>query len=139
MHIKQLLVEGFRSYKDQVETDPFSPKVNTIVGANGSGKSNFFQGKSVRDRERGRRQPTAANLLKIGVPFSYSLSLFLSLSLSDKHTYRFRFDYNIPPPCTDERVRKKIKQPSDSSCRTTTTTCGQKIGCSFSTRARATP
>ena len=44
MHIKQLLVEGFRSYKDQVETDPFSAKVNTIVGANGSGKSNFFQG-----------------------------------------------------------------------------------------------
>ena len=47
MYIKQLLVEGFRSYKEQVETDVFSAKVNTIVGANGSGKSNFFQGKDV--------------------------------------------------------------------------------------------
>ena len=44
MYIKQLIVEGFRSYKEQVETDVFSAKVNTIVGANGSGKSNFFQG-----------------------------------------------------------------------------------------------
>ncbi|KAM7528431.1 hypothetical protein LguiB_031841 [Lonicera macranthoides] len=43
--IKQLLViiEGFKSYKEQVATEPFSPKVNCVVGANGSGKSNFFQ------------------------------------------------------------------------------------------------
>ena len=49
MYIKQLLVEGFKSYKEQVETDGFSPKVNTIVGANGSGKSNFFQGERLCD------------------------------------------------------------------------------------------
>ncbi|KAK9456302.1 RecF/RecN/SMC [Dipodascopsis uninucleata] len=42
MHIKQLVIQGFKSYKDQIVTDPFSPKHNVIVGRNGSGKSNFF-------------------------------------------------------------------------------------------------
>ncbi|KAK1265174.1 Structural maintenance of chromosomes protein 3 [Acorus gramineus] len=38
----QVIIEGFKSYKDQVATKPFSPKVNCVVGANGSGKTNFF-------------------------------------------------------------------------------------------------
>ncbi|KAE9614924.1 putative structural maintenance of chromosomes protein [Lupinus albus] len=42
MHIKQIVIEGFKSYKEQVATEPFSSKVNCVVGANGSGKTNFF-------------------------------------------------------------------------------------------------
>ncbi|KAJ3265439.1 Structural maintenance of chromosomes protein 3 [Chytriomyces hyalinus] len=42
MHIKQLVIQGFKSYKDQTHTDPFSKGHNVIVGRNGSGKSNFF-------------------------------------------------------------------------------------------------
>ncbi|KAK9462676.1 RecF/RecN/SMC [Lipomyces oligophaga] len=42
MHIKQLVIQGFKSYKDQTVTEPFSPHHNVIVGRNGSGKSNFF-------------------------------------------------------------------------------------------------
>ncbi|KAJ6671699.1 STRUCTURAL MAINTENANCE OF CHROMOSOMES PROTEIN 3 [Salix viminalis] len=42
MHIKQVIIEGFKSYREQVATEPFSPKVNCVVGANGSGKTNFF-------------------------------------------------------------------------------------------------
>ncbi|XP_047317733.1 structural maintenance of chromosomes protein 3 isoform X2 [Impatiens glandulifera] len=42
MYIKQIIIEGFKSYKEQVATEPFSSKVNCVVGANGSGKSNFF-------------------------------------------------------------------------------------------------
>ncbi|KAI3746459.1 hypothetical protein L6452_08893 [Arctium lappa] len=44
MYIKQVIIEGFKSYKEQVATEDFSPKVNCVVGANGSGKSNFFHG-----------------------------------------------------------------------------------------------
>ncbi|CAG7907300.1 unnamed protein product [Brassica rapa] len=42
MYIKLVIIEGFKSYKEQVATEIFSPKVNCVVGANGSGKSNFF-------------------------------------------------------------------------------------------------
>ncbi|KAK2591226.1 Structural maintenance of chromosomes protein 3 [Conoideocrella luteorostrata] len=42
MYIKQIIVQGFKSYKDQTVIEPFSPKTNVIVGRNGSGKSNFF-------------------------------------------------------------------------------------------------
>ncbi|XP_070540446.1 structural maintenance of chromosomes protein 3-like [Ptychodera flava] len=42
MYIKQVTIQGFRSYRDQTEVEPFSSKHNVIVGRNGSGKSNFF-------------------------------------------------------------------------------------------------
>ncbi|KAM1206162.1 hypothetical protein FF1_006838 [Malus domestica] len=42
MYIKQVIIEGFKSYREQVATEAFSPKVNCVVGANGSGKTNFF-------------------------------------------------------------------------------------------------
>eukprot|EP00850_Spirogloea_muscicola_P019286 SM000187S03903 [mRNA] locus=s187:97887:106614:- [translate_table: standard] len=42
MYIKQVIIEGFKSYKEQIATEPFSPKHNCVVGANGSGKTNFF-------------------------------------------------------------------------------------------------
>lgn len=41
----QIELCGFKSYKDKLLTAPFSPKINVVVGANGSGKSNFFHGK----------------------------------------------------------------------------------------------
>ncbi|XP_057441576.1 structural maintenance of chromosomes protein 3-like [Lotus japonicus] len=42
MYIKQIVIEGFKSYREQIATETFSPKVNCVVGANGSGKTNFF-------------------------------------------------------------------------------------------------
>ncbi|KAK3617916.1 Structural maintenance of chromosomes protein 3 [Elasticomyces elasticus] len=42
MFIEQIIIQGFKSYKDQTIIEPFSPKHNVIVGRNGSGKSNFF-------------------------------------------------------------------------------------------------
>ncbi|KAF1335637.1 Structural maintenance of chromosomes protein 3, partial [Globisporangium splendens] len=42
MHIKQVIVCGFRSYKDQVAIEPFSKEHNVVIGRNGTGKSNFF-------------------------------------------------------------------------------------------------
>ncbi|KAI0902572.1 RecF/RecN/SMC protein, partial [Annulohypoxylon nitens] len=42
MYIKQIIIQGFKSYKDQTVMEPFSPGTNVIVGRNGSGKSNFF-------------------------------------------------------------------------------------------------
>ncbi|CAG8832414.1 5929_t:CDS:2, partial [Racocetra persica] len=37
-----IIIQGFKSYKDQTIIEPFSPRHNVVVGRNGSGKSNFF-------------------------------------------------------------------------------------------------
>jgi structural maintenance of chromosome 3 (chondroitin sulfate proteoglycan 6) len=42
MYIKQVIIQGFKSYRDQTAVEPFSSRHNVIVGRNGSGKSNFF-------------------------------------------------------------------------------------------------
>ena len=42
MNIKQITISNFRSFKQQAEIQPFSPATNTVVGRNGSGKSNLF-------------------------------------------------------------------------------------------------
>lgn len=42
MHIKQITISGFKSYRDATIAGPFSPGHNVVVGRNGSGKSNFF-------------------------------------------------------------------------------------------------
>jgi structural maintenance of chromosome 3 (chondroitin sulfate proteoglycan 6) len=41
MYIKEVRIQGFRSYRDST-CDVFSPQHNIVVGRNGSGKSNFF-------------------------------------------------------------------------------------------------
>ena len=43
MHIKQISVKGFKSYREAVVIDDISPHHVALVGINGAGKSNFFQ------------------------------------------------------------------------------------------------
>ncbi|RLU23029.1 hypothetical protein DMN91_005307 [Ooceraea biroi] len=42
MYIKQVIIQGFKSYREQTVVEPFDPRHNVVVGRNGSGKSNFF-------------------------------------------------------------------------------------------------
>ncbi|EKX44780.1 sister chromatid cohesin complex subunit, structural maintenance of chromosome protein 3, SMC3 [Guillardia theta CCMP2712] len=42
MHIKYVRIHGFKSYREKTICGPLSPLHNSIVGYNGSGKSNFF-------------------------------------------------------------------------------------------------
>ena len=44
MHIKKVVIDGFKSYLHATNEEQFSSKVNAIVGTNGSGKSNFYEG-----------------------------------------------------------------------------------------------
>jgi len=43
MHIKELEIKGFKSYRDEAGVKEFDPRVNCVVGRNGSGKTNFFR------------------------------------------------------------------------------------------------
>ncbi|CAK7904448.1 structural maintenance of chromosomes protein 3 [[Candida] anglica] len=42
MHIKKIIIQGFKTYKNTTVIDFLSPQHNVVVGRNGSGKSNFF-------------------------------------------------------------------------------------------------
>lgn len=42
MHIKKIVIQGFKTYKNTTIIDDLSPSLNVVVGRNGSGKSNFF-------------------------------------------------------------------------------------------------
>eukprot|EP00178_Gracilaria_changii_P021232 TRINITY_DN631_c0_g1_i1.p1 TRINITY_DN631_c0_g1~~TRINITY_DN631_c0_g1_i1.p1 ORF type:complete len:1210 (+),score=239.86 TRINITY_DN631_c0_g1_i1:8592-12221(+) len=42
MHIKQITITGFKSYRSATVAGPFAAGHNVVVGRNGSGKSNFF-------------------------------------------------------------------------------------------------
>mmetsp|Transcript_5649 Transcript_5649/g.13688 ORF Transcript_5649/g.13688 Transcript_5649/m.13688 type:complete len:1297 (+) Transcript_5649:271-4161(+) len=42
MHIKQITISNFRSFRQQPEIHPFSATTNCVIGRNGSGKSNLF-------------------------------------------------------------------------------------------------
>ncbi|KAK6462230.1 RecF/RecN/SMC [Scheffersomyces coipomensis] len=42
MYIKKIIIQGFKTYKNQTVIDLVSPHHNVVVGRNGSGKSNFF-------------------------------------------------------------------------------------------------
>lgn len=42
MFIKRIVIQGFKSYKNETVINSFSPHHNVVVGRNGSGKSNFF-------------------------------------------------------------------------------------------------
>ena len=42
MHIKEIIIDGFKSYPNRVRIQSFDPMFNAITGANGSGKSNIL-------------------------------------------------------------------------------------------------
>ncbi|KAG7367302.1 chromosome segregation protein SMC [Nitzschia inconspicua] len=42
MHVKQITISNFRSFRQQPEIKPFAATTNCVVGRNGSGKSNLF-------------------------------------------------------------------------------------------------
>lgn len=39
-----MIIQGFKSYREQTIVEPFDKRHNVVVGRNGSGKSNFFYG-----------------------------------------------------------------------------------------------
>ena len=42
MHIKRVVIRGYKTYRNETIIDDFSPQCNLILGKNGSGKSNLL-------------------------------------------------------------------------------------------------
>ncbi|KAL6629950.1 hypothetical protein ACP70R_029715 [Stipagrostis hirtigluma subsp. patula] len=107
MYIKRVIIEGFKSYREEISTEPFSPKVNVVVGANGSGKSNFFHAirfvlsdmfQNLRSEERGA-------LLHEGAGHSV-VSAFVEIVFDNS-------DNRIPVDKEEVRLRRTVASKKD--------------------------
>nr|XP_015623657.1 structural maintenance of chromosomes protein 3 [Oryza sativa Japonica Group] len=107
MYIKKVVVEGFKSYREEISTEPFSPKVNVVVGANGSGKSNFFH--AIRfvlsDMFQNLRSEDRGALLHEGADISV-LSAFVEIVFDNS-------DNRIPVEKKVVRLRRTVASKKD--------------------------
>lgn len=110
MYIKQVIIEGFKSYKDQLAVDPFSEKVNVVVGANGSGKSNFFHAirfvlNVLNDSSGSLRQDERQRLLHEGAGHAV-MSAYVELVFDNS-------DGRLPVDRDEVRLRRSIGLKKD--------------------------
>lgn len=42
MYIREIILDGFKTYQNRTEINGFDPQFNAITGLNGSGKSNIL-------------------------------------------------------------------------------------------------
>nr|CAD59411.1 SMC3 protein [Oryza sativa] len=107
MYIKQVVIEGFKSYREEISTEPFSPKVNVVVGANGSGKSNFFH--AIRfvlsDMFQNLRSEDRGALLHEGAGHSV-VSAFVEIVFDNS-------DNRIPVDKEEVRLRRTVASKKD--------------------------
>ena len=107
MYIKQIIIQGFKSYKDQTVIEPFSPKHNVIVGRNGSGKSNFFAAIQfvLSDRYTQMGREDRAALLHEGAG-SAVMSAYVELIFDNA-------DQRFPTDTPEVTLRRTIGQKKD--------------------------
>uniref|UniRef100_A0A0D9YLX5 SMC hinge domain-containing protein n=1 Tax=Oryza glumipatula TaxID=40148 RepID=A0A0D9YLX5_9ORYZ len=105
--VTSVVVEGFKSYREEISTEPFSPKVNVVVGANGSGKSNFFH--AIRfvlsDMFQNLRSEDRGALLHEGADISV-LSAFVEIVFDNS-------DNRIPVEKKVVRLRRTVASKKD--------------------------
>jgi len=108
MRIKQVLIRGFKTYKDQVSlNEDFHPGVNVIVGFNGSGKSNLFNAILfvISDHFGSLRQETRRSLLHEGAGPAV-LTAFVEIAFDNT-------DRRMPIDRDEVRVRRTIGAKKD--------------------------
>ncbi|TVU49441.1 hypothetical protein EJB05_00754 [Eragrostis curvula] len=104
---RRVVIEGFKSYREEISTEPFSPKVNVVVGANGSGKSNFFH--AIRfvlsDMFQNLRSEDRGALLHEGAGHSV-VSAFVEIVFDNS-------DNRIPVDKEEVRLRRTVASKKD--------------------------
>lgn len=108
MHIKQVIIRGFKTYKDQVSlAEDFHQGVNVVVGFNGSGKSNFFNAILfvISDYFGTLRPETRKALLHEGTGPAV-LTAFVEIAFDNR-------DRRMPIDKDDVRIRRTIAAKKD--------------------------
>ncbi len=76
MHLQRLELKNFRNYKEEVFG--FAPKINLIIGDNGSGKSNLLEAVFILMKGRSFRSGPEESLVRIGEDSSVLRGIFNS-------------------------------------------------------------
>jgi len=108
MHIKQVIIRGFKTYKDQIQlTEDFDKGVNVVLGFNGSGKSNFFNAILfvISDRYGTLRNETRKSLLHEGSGPAV-LTAFVEIVFENS-------DRKLPIDKDEVRIRRTIAAKKD--------------------------
>ncbi|TVU26595.1 hypothetical protein EJB05_29149, partial [Eragrostis curvula] len=103
----QVIIQGFKSYREEILAEPFSPKVNVVVGTNGSGKSNFFHAIrfALSDVFQNLRNEDRVALLHEGAGHSV-LSGFVEIVFDNS-------DNRIPVDMEEVRLRRTLVSKKD--------------------------
>lgn len=108
MHIKQVIIRGFKTYKEQVNLgQDFDRGVNVIVGFNGSGKTNLFNAILfvISDHYGTLRQETRRSLLHEGAGPAV-LTAFVEIVFDNS-------DRRMPIDRDEVRIRRTIGVKKD--------------------------
>ncbi|KAF8578490.1 structural maintenance of chromosome protein 3 [Ramaria rubella] len=95
VYIQTITIQGFKSYRDQTQIEPFSAGHNVVVGRNGSGKSNFFA--AIRfvlsDAYTSMSREERQSLLHEGISASTTLSAYVEIVFDNSDS---RFPTSLP-------------------------------------------
>lgn len=91
MHIKEITVDGFKSYAQRVVIPGFDPQFNAITGLNGSGKSNILDSicfvLGIQNLQQASPGDGGEDILAMdGIPYLHS-------------RVHARMSVQAPPPC----------------------------------------
>uniref|UniRef100_A0A8W7PYU5 Structural maintenance of chromosomes protein n=1 Tax=Anopheles coluzzii TaxID=1518534 RepID=A0A8W7PYU5_ANOCL len=110
MYLKEIIINGFKSYKLQTIVERLDPKHNVVVGRNGSGKSNFFSAIEfvLSDEYNNLRPAQRVGLINKGTSKNRSDSAYVEIVFDHSSASQ-----TTPSPGTETRIRRTISATKD--------------------------
>uniref|UniRef100_A0A182PJG0 Structural maintenance of chromosomes protein n=1 Tax=Anopheles epiroticus TaxID=199890 RepID=A0A182PJG0_9DIPT len=111
MYLKEIIINGFKSYKLQTVVKDLDPKHNVVVGRNGSGKSNFFSAIEfvLSDEYNNLRPAQRVGLINKGPSKTRSGSAFVEIVLHQSSST----SHNSTSAQSELRIRRTISATKD--------------------------
>ena len=107
MFIKRISIQGFKTFKNHVVIENFSPNENIIIGSNGSGKSNLFAAIKFAISEDYHNLTTEDRLSLIYQGAGTVMSCFVELEFDNGTTIRRTIGLKKDEFSVDGRIKGK--------------------------------
>lgn len=107
MYIKNIIIQGFKTFKNQVVINDLSPNENIIIGSNGSGKTNLFAAIQFATSEKTFNLSTDERLAYIYQGAGTVMSCFVEIELDNGVKIRRTLGLKKDEFTVDGRVKTK--------------------------------